>query len=106
MRRDPQHDDGDVRLPPLPPRSWPPEMRDALAPLTPPVPRSADQPKGLNLLGTFAHHPALIGAFHGFVAHLLYASTLTPRQRELLILRVAAARGATYEWAQHVVLGT
>lgn len=95
---------GDARLEPLPPRAWPPEMRDALAPLTPPVPRAADQPKGLNLLGTFAHHPALTKAYHQFVAHLLYGTTLTPRQRELLILRVAALRGADYEWAQHVVL--
>jgi alkylhydroperoxidase family enzyme len=92
------------RLTPLPPRSWPAEMRDALAPLKPPVPRSADQPKGLNLLGTFARHPALIRAYHVFVSHLLYQSTLTARQRELVILRVAAKRGADYEWAQHVVL--
>jgi len=95
---------GEARLEPLPPRSWPAEMRDALAPLTPPVPRSADQPKGMNLLGTLARHPALAGAYHLFVAHLLYRTTLTARQRELLVLRVAAIRGAEYEWAQHVVL--
>jgi len=99
-------DGGEARLPPLPPRSWPAAMREALAPLQPPVPRSADQPKGLNLLGTFARHPALIGAYHGFVRHLLYESTLTSRQRELLILRVAALRGAGYEWAQHVLMAS
>jgi alkylhydroperoxidase family enzyme len=94
----------DERLAPLPPREWPAEMRAALAPLTPPVPRAADHPKGLNLLGTFARHPELVHAYHVFVAHLLYRTTLTDRQRELLILRVAAVRGADYEWAQHVVL--
>lgn len=94
----------DARLEPLPPRSWPAEMRDALAPLTPPTPRAPDHPKGLNLLGTFAHHPALVHAYHQFVSHLLYRTTLTPRLRELIILRVAAVRGADYEWAQHVVL--
>ena len=31
----------------------------------------------------------------------LYAA-VTPRQRELLVLRVAHVRAATYEWAQHV----
>jgi AhpD family alkylhydroperoxidase len=92
------------RLEPLPPRSWPPEMRDALAPLTPPEPRAPDHPRGMNLLGTFARHPALTQAYNQFVGHLLFRTTLTPRQRELLILRVAAARGADYEWAQHVVL--
>src|SRR3954447_17987899 len=94
----------DARLEPLAPRSWPPEMRDALAPLTPPEPRAPDQPKGLNLLGTFARHPALTQAYHQFVAHLLYRTTLTPRQRELLILRVAAVLAADYERAQHVLL--
>src|SRR4051794_1132630 len=94
----------DARLEPLPPGSWPAEMREALAPLAPPVPRSADAPKAMNLLGTFARHPALTKAYHQFVAHLLYRTTLTLRQRELLILRVAAVRGADYEWGQHVVL--
>src|SRR5262249_22288144 len=51
------------------------------------------------------HHPALATAYHHFVGHLLYGTTLTDRQRELVILRVAAARGADYEWGQHVVLG-
>jgi alkylhydroperoxidase family enzyme len=84
----------EARLEPLPPRSWPAEMREALAPLTPAAPRTADQPRGLNLLGTFARHPALTKAYHVFVAHLLFGTTLTPRQRELLILRVAAVCGA------------
>lgn len=95
-----------MRLTPLPPGSWPAEMREALAPLRPPTPRSAGQPKGLNALGTFARHPALMRAYHVFVGQLLYASSLTSRQRELVILRVAAVRGADYEWAQHVVLAT
>src|SRR5205823_2579261 len=43
-------------------------------------------------------------AFNTFNGHILFASTLTPRQRELLVLRVAAVRDAEYEWAQHAVL--
>lgn len=79
-------------------------MRDALAPMTPATPRSAGQPKGLNVLGTFAHHPDLTAAFMAFNAHVLYGSTLTPRERELAVLRVAALRNATYEWEQHVLM--
>jgi alkylhydroperoxidase family enzyme len=85
-------------------------MREALAALRPadpthPLPpRRADRPKALNALGTLAHHPALTRAFHGFNGHILFASSLTPRQRELLVLRVAAVRQSAYEWAQHVVL--
>lgn len=99
------------RIPPLPPREWPPEMRDAIAALRPPNPRRPlperrdDRPKGLNVLGTLAHHPELTQAYHTFNGHVLFASTLEPRERELVVLRVAAVRHARYEWAQHVVLG-
>jgi alkylhydroperoxidase family enzyme len=58
----------------------------------------------LNVLGTFARHPALTRAFHTFNGHLLFATTLSTRQREILVLRVAARRHADYEWAQHAVL--
>jgi 4-carboxymuconolactone decarboxylase len=85
-------------------------MRDALAALHPANPRQplpeprSDGPKALNLLGTFARHPDLTRAYHTLVGHLLFGSTLSPRDRELLVLRVAVVRGADYEWAQHVVI--
>ena len=102
---------GEPRIRPLPPKEWPAEMRDALAALRPPEqrhpfpPRGDDRPKGLNVLGTLARHPALTRAFHTFNGHVQFATTLSTRQRELLVLRVAAVRRADYEWAQHVVLG-
>jgi len=101
---------GEPRIVPLPPGEWPPEMRDALAALRPPEirhplpPRDSDRPKGLNVLGTLARYPALARAFHTFNGHVLFASTLSPRQRELLVLRVATLRDAAYEWEQHVRL--
>jgi alkylhydroperoxidase family enzyme len=55
-------------------------------------------------LGTLARHPALARAYHTFNGHVQFATTLSVRQRELLVLRVAAVRQADYEWAQHVVL--
>jgi AhpD family alkylhydroperoxidase len=85
-------------------------MKDAVAALRPPTARhpfpsrDPDRPKGLNALGTFAHHPELTRAFHTFNGHVLFATTLSPRQRELLVLRVAARRDCAYEWVQHVVL--
>ncbi len=98
------------RLPPLPPDRWPAEMADAIAALRPPnprhpfPPRDPSRPKGLHVLGLLAHHPALATAYHGFNGHVLFASTITPRQRELLVLRVAHLRDAEYEWAQHALL--
>jgi len=85
-------------------------MREAMAALRPPEPRHPfprqddDRPKGLNVLGTLAQHPALTRAFHTFTGHVLFASTLSPRERELLVLRVAFLRGSEYEWAQHAVM--
>lgn len=100
------------RVDPLPPGEWPAGMSDAIAALRPPNPRhplpSRDptRPKGLNALGLLAHHPELATAYHHFNGHVLFASTITPRQRELLVLRVAVLRDATYEWAQHAVLAS
>jgi alkylhydroperoxidase family enzyme len=98
-----------ARIAPLPPPQWPPEMRDALAALQPadarhPQPRREGRPKGLNVLGTFAHHPALARAYNVFNGHVLFSTTLTERQRELVVLRVAVLRGVEYEWRQHAVL--
>src|SRR5205085_5917838 len=98
-----------ARIEPVPVHEWPPEMREAMAALHPPNPRhpfpsqDPNRPKALNALGTFARHPALARAYNTFNGHILFASTLSLRQRELLVLRVAHARAAEYEWAQHVV---
>ena len=81
-----------------------------MAALHPPKPlhpfpnRDADRPKALNALGTFARHPALARAFNTFNGHVLFATALSVRQRELVVLRVAAVRKCEYEWLQHVVL--
>ncbi len=97
------------RIPPLPPEEWGDEVRAGLAALRPAgatqeLRRSKGGPKGLNVLGTLAQHPALMQAYHTFNGHILYTNTLDARQRELLVLRVAARRGAEYEWRQHVYI--
>jgi alkylhydroperoxidase family enzyme len=74
----------------------PENPRHPLSPLDP------DSPKGLNAMGVLAHHPELTIAYNQLIRHALYFTTLTIRQRELVILRVAHLRGAVYEWAQHV----
>ena len=97
-----------ARLDPLPVKSWPPEMRDALAAMPPPGARysltSEGRPSGFNILGAMAHHPRLAKAFFTLNAHLLLTTSLTERQRELVIMRVAALRQSTYEWAQHLFM--
>jgi alkylhydroperoxidase family enzyme len=97
------------RVQPIPPREWPRGMSEALAaayrpsnPRLPVPPRDPASPKGLNAMGVLAHHPEVTTAYNNLISHALYYTTITARQRELLILRVAHLRGAAYEWAQHV----
>jgi alkylhydroperoxidase family enzyme len=97
-----------VRISPLPREDWSAELDTFVTGF-----RSAVQgdrsdegrQSGANLLGTLAQHPALAQAFLTFNGHLLYGSTLSARQRELLILRVATLQRSDYEWAQHAILG-
>jgi alkylhydroperoxidase family enzyme len=98
------------RMEPVPRKDWPDAMHDALAAMRPPVPRyqpagREDRPQAGNTLDTFAHHPALTQSFLTFNGHILYATTLSERQREILVLRVAARRKSAYLWAQHLFLG-
>ena len=65
-------------------------------------PRAGTVPKGLNALGVLARYPELALAYNTFSGQVMYGSTLTPRHRELLVLRVAAGRDSEYEWRQHV----
>ncbi|OCB14577.1 carboxymuconolactone decarboxylase [Mycolicibacterium porcinum] len=94
---------------PLPVAEWPQEMHTAMAAMSPPNPRHPrpkhhGRPKALNILGVLAHHPALAQAFFTFNGHNLRTTTLSERERELLVLRTAAVRQSSYEWAQHVVM--
>ncbi|MBX3313306.1 MAG: carboxymuconolactone decarboxylase family protein [Actinobacteria bacterium] len=98
-----------ARIDPLPPSAWTEEMLDAVAAMRPAEPRHPFPPrdgrsKGVNALGTFLHHPTLARSFHTFNGHILFATTLSARQRELVILRVAHLRSSQYEWDQHVLL--
>lgn len=58
----------------------------------------------LNIFATLAHHPALLKRWLVFASHVMTKNTLTPRDRELLILRVGVRCGAPYEFGQHHVI--
>ena len=58
-----------------------------------------------NIFRTLAAHPKLLKRWLVFGNHILYKSTLPPRERELLILRTGWLCRAEYEWGQHVVIG-
>jgi AhpD family alkylhydroperoxidase len=60
-----------------------------------------DAPPMPGILGLLGHHPRLAANWLAFSGGLLDEPTLDPRDRELLILRVAWRTGCRYEWAQH-----
>jgi 4-carboxymuconolactone decarboxylase len=100
-----------ARIAPLLPSDWDAEAYDALAVL----PHGRDNVLkswnsgapvlGTNLLCTQLRHAALARAFLTFNAHFFYASKLSARVREVLILRIAWLRHAEYEYVAHVVIG-
>jgi 4-carboxymuconolactone decarboxylase len=51
---------------------------------------------------TVAHHPDLMKRWLPFVNHILRKSTITLREREILILRTGWLCRSEYEWAQHI----
>lgn len=97
----PQEGDA-LRVPPLPAEEWDEAVDQALA--TMPPERRNPELAG-NLLATMVRHPELTRAFLRFNFHLLYKSTLSPRLRELTVLRVAHLTGCEYEWRHHVRMG-
>ncbi len=59
----------------------------------------------LNIFRTLAHHPKLLERWMVFGTHILNKSTLLPRERELVILRIGWLCRSEYEWGQHVLIG-
>ncbi len=83
------------RIAPLPLAEWDPELRARF-----------ERPGGLddifNVMKTLANYPELLRRWIVFANHLLFKSTLTPRDREILILRAGWLAGCEYEWGQHL----
>ena len=69
------------------------------------LPRAKMHGRTLNIFKTLAHHPALLDRWMVFGNHVLFRSTLPPRERELVILRIGWLCEAEYEWGQHVIIG-
>lgn len=57
-----------------------------------------------NVMATIALHPELLRRFTSLLLHTLTKSTLSARDRELVILRVGVLCRSSYEFAQHAVI--
>ena len=83
------------RVPALSPDQWSDEARKMMEPL---VALGAD----FNIFRTLANYPELANSWLPFGNHILGSSSLSARDRELLILRIGYQCQAEYEWGQHV----
>ncbi len=95
------------RIRPVPSGEWPRELFEAGKAITPPPDHpnanmAPDRPKAFATMETFAHHPDLVQAFFPFNGHVLYGTSLTPRLRQLALMRVGVRRNCQYIWAQHL----
>ena len=85
------------RIPPLADDEWTPEQRELLT--------RGDPPRVLNIFRTLVRHPELYKRFSAFGSQVLFKSTLAPRERELIILRVGVLCRSGYEFHQHTRIG-
>jgi alkylhydroperoxidase family enzyme len=90
-----------ARIDPVQPGSLPEDARAALKGWLRPDATEISPP-----LDTLARHPDLARAFLTFSGHVLFASTLPPRTRELLVLRTAVLCGSEFERVQHELIAS
>jgi alkylhydroperoxidase family enzyme len=90
------------RIAPLPESQWAPELREMFSRESDSVPTRG---RVLNIFRTLANHPRLLRRWTVFGNHVLFKSTLPPRERELVILRIGWLCQSDYEWGQHVRIG-
>lgn len=96
------------RIAPLPTAEWTEAADEALMVLVAHGPDGQAPPKltpetrpQSNILGIYAHHPDLMRGWLPYSNHLRNSS-LTDRQREIVIIRTTWLGYGEYEWAQHV----
>ncbi len=83
------------RVLPVAEPDWSEAQRDVMKPFV-------AQGRVFNVFATLLNHPDLFRRWLVFANHILGKSTLSLRDREILILRIGHLAGCGYEWAQHV----
>ncbi len=86
------------RIPPLDPKDWTPEQRKRFDP-------NGTGQRAANVFVTFVRNPPGDRLRGGVTGHILNATTLSVRQRELLLMRIGVLCRSEYEWAAHSRLG-
>jgi 4-carboxymuconolactone decarboxylase len=76
------------------------ELRDDVAQLLPLTAQPGREPA--QTMAILARRPELLAPFLGWAAALALEGVLSPREHELLALRVAANCKSAFEWTEHV----
>jgi len=85
------------RVPPLTLKECNDEQRELLT--------KGNPARILNVFATIARHSDLYRRWIPFGNHILFKSTLSPRDREIAILRIGHLCRSGYEFAQHTAVG-
>jgi len=95
-----------ARVEPLQFEEWSEEQKGLLGPQIKEMQKGRGHPDAIfNVIKTVIRHTKLFKRWSVFANHVMFGSTLDPREREIAILRIGWLRNAEYEWAQHVVIG-
>jgi alkylhydroperoxidase family enzyme len=86
------------RISPLAEAEWSEEQSEVLE-------RARTGESVLNIFRTLVRHPKLLKRWMVFGNHVLHKSSLDPREREIVILRIGWLCRSEYEWGQHVAIG-
>lgn len=86
------------RVPPVPEEEWNEAQQAALG-------GAKMGGRTLNIFKTLANHPGLAKRWMVFANHIMGKSSITLRDREIIILRMGWLCKSGYEWGQHVVIG-
>ncbi len=89
------------RIPPLPREQWTDDARDVFAYWEGPAAR--ENGSRSNTMMTLAQHPRLAINSNDFGKYILIEANLTPRQREIIVLRVAWRFHSHHQWTHHAL---
>lgn len=88
-----------ARIKPLEKKEWSDETKEALQTVT------NEKGKALNIFATLARNPSAIKPFLSWAGYILQQTKLTPREREIVILRIGYRCDSGYEFHQHTRIG-
>jgi alkylhydroperoxidase family enzyme len=91
--------DRPLRLAPLPPEDWNQEVQDFFGGVY--GPENWRTGTKFNMPLTFVRHPELTKAIFAFSRKVQELAEITPRLREIVIMRVAWHARTDYEWGHH-----